>query len=79
MLKLAVPIMVGRRHFTIGNFTAHGRRVLKMLKMGQCLFTKVDVIFTMSMSIFHYCPSLGDAYHVVPTSQNDRRLDMSGL
>ena len=46
MLKLAVPIMVGRHQFTIGNFTAPGRRVLKMLKMGRCLFTKVDVIFT---------------------------------
>ena len=45
MLKLAVPIMVGRRHFTIGNFTAPGRRVLKRM-MGRCLFTKVDVIFT---------------------------------
>ena len=45
MLKLAVPIMVGRRHFTIGNFTAHGRRVLKRT-MGRCLSTKADVIFT---------------------------------
>ena len=68
MLKLAVPIMVGRRHFTIGNFTAHGRRVLKRM-MGRCLFTKVDVIFTV----------LGDAYRVLPPSRKDRRLDMSGL
>ena len=28
---------------------------------------------------FHYCPSLGDAYRVVPTSPKDRRLEMPGL
>ena len=44
MLKLAVPIMVGRRHYTIGNFTVHGRRALKRM-MDRCLSTKVDVIF----------------------------------